>query len=118
MTGVINITKKSFAFLLIAFVGLLVANEAVYRHTHHINGHTVTHAHPYDTSSDDQPSQTHRHSKAQIAFFNLLELLFPVFFLVFFTLSIPKPLRRAVKNTITVYSSRILNHQGRAPPVS
>jgi len=118
MNGVINITKKSFAFLLIALVGLVVANEAIYRHTHHINGQTVTHAHPYETSSDDQPSQTHQHNKAQIAFLNLLELLFPVFFLFLLTLSIPKPFKRAVKNTIPVYSARILNHQGRAPPVS
>jgi len=117
MNGVINITKKSFAFLLIAFVGLLVANEAVYRHTHHINGHTVTHAHPYDTSSDDQPSQTHQHSKTQIAFLNLLEVLFPAIFLVFITLSVPRPFQRAVRNIIPVYSARILNHQGRAPPV-
>lgn len=103
---------------MIAFVGLLVANEAIYKHTHYQNGHIVTHAHPYDTSSENQPSQTHHHSKAQIAFLNLLELLFPVFFLVFLTLSIPKPFKRAVHGIIPVYSARILNLQGRAPPAS
>lgn len=118
MNLVKNITKKSIAFLLIAFVGLLVANEAIYRHTHHINGNTVTHAHPYDASSNDQPSQTHQHSKAQIVFLNMLELLFPVFFLVFLTLAIPKPLKRTVNNIIPIYSARILNQQGRAPPIS
>lgn len=112
-----NITKKTWAFLLIVFVGLLVANQSLYRHTHEINGRLVTHAHPYDTSSNDEPAQTHQHTKAQIVFLNMLALLFPAFCLFFVTLAIPKPFKETLGSVIPAYSSPILIKQGRAPPV-
>ncbi len=117
MNGAKNITKKAWAFLLIVFIGLLVANQSIYRHTHQINGRLVTHAHPYDTSSNDQPSPNHHHTKAQHALLNMLELLFPTFSLFFVILAIAKPFKEKLRSTLAVYSTPILLKQGRAPPV-
>ncbi len=112
-----KVTYRAFALLLIGLVGLMVANEAAFKHTHHINGQIVTHSHPYNTSSDDKPAQTHHHNKAQILFLNHVGILFPLLFLVYLTLATPTPVKRPIHSIIPVYSAIIFNQQGRDPPM-
>jgi hypothetical protein len=48
---------------------LSLGNKVIYLHTHINNlGKIVTHSHPYNKSSDDQPVKSHHHSNAAIAF--------------------------------------------------
>jgi hypothetical protein len=121
MNRVKKITSPVFAVLLVGFVALLVANEALYKHTHQINGHVVTHAHPYSTSPDSSSSNApaHQHSKAEVAFWENMEVLFTVAIgLAFIMLHTPQPVLRGIQPVIPVYPAPQITHQGRAPPAS
>lgn len=113
-----NIITKITSFALIAFMGLLLANKGIYTHTHKlINGYVYTHAHPYNKTTDAQPYKTHHHTKAQISFFNSLNILF--FSAFFVAISIP-----VIKNKQALFEIKkrylqlfIYSNFGRAPPV-
>jgi hypothetical protein len=65
--------------LLLSFV-LLLVNNAVFYHSHVLaNGQVVSHAHPYNKSSDKDPIKTHHHSNAEFLFLDLVQLLFFLF---------------------------------------
>ena len=118
MNSVKKITKQTLVFLLIVFVGMLIANEAVYKHTHQINGQTVTHSHPYNHASDSSSTPVHQHNKAQLVFWQNLEVLFPVIALAFLILNISKPVYRSIQSTIFHYTAPQVHYPGRAPPAS
>lgn len=118
MNPVKNITKPLFTFLLIGIVGMLITNEAVYKHTHQINGQIVTHSHPYNTSSDSSSAPGHQHNKAQVVFWDNLQLLFPIIALVLLVLNIFKPVSRRIQSTLFVYTAPQIHYPGRAPPAS
>jgi len=118
MNHVKSITKQTFAFLLMGFVCLLVANEAFYKHTHQINGHIITHSHPHSASSDSSSSPGHQHNKAQIVFWENLEVLFPFIALAFVMLNFSKPVFRSIQSTIFLYTAPQVHYPGRAPPAS
>jgi hypothetical protein len=118
MNGVKNITKQSLIFLLIVFVGMLIANEAVYKHTHQINGQTVTHSHPYSTPSDSSSAPGHQHNKAQIVFWENLEVLFPFIALTFLLLNTSNHLFWSIQANTFLYQAPQIHYPGRAPPAS
>jgi len=118
MNHVKNISKHLFAFLLIGFVCMLVANEAVYKHTHQVNGHMLTHSHPYSNSSDSSSAPEHQHNKAHLVFWQNLQVLFPLIALAFLILNISQPVFRRIQFTLYVYSAPLIHYPGRAPPAS
>jgi len=71
-TIVNNITIKSVAWLMIGIMGVLVANKAVFVHSHILNdGTIIEHAHPYNKSTDSTPYKSHHHTKAEFLFFQI-----------------------------------------------
>lgn len=53
------------ALLSLAFLLLIIGNigvQAFYLHLHYYNGRLVSHAHPFNISSDSKPIKTHHHS--------------------------------------------------------
>lgn len=68
---------KAMAILAIALTFMLLANHAVYMHIHVLdNGFVITHAHPFDKTSDNELPKKHKHSPEEILFFSALSLLF------------------------------------------
>ncbi|MBS3806160.1 MAG: hypothetical protein KGY60_01535 [Bacteroidales bacterium] len=118
MDYVKNITKQTFAFLLIGFACMLVANEAMYKHTHQINGRLITHSHPYKTPADSSSSPEHQHNKAQFVFWENLQVLFPFIALSFFILNCSQPVFREIQSILFVYTAPQVHYPGRAPPAS
>ena len=65
-------------------MGLLIANKALYMHTHKMaDGSIIVHAHPYNKSDDPKPFKSHQHTKAEFLFLENLESLFLLTFLIF-----------------------------------
>lgn len=83
MKGVKKITLQLVAYLSISVVTLLIFNQSVFVHSHTTNGETYTHAHPYDKPGQSHSSTQHSHNKAEIFFFQHLEILFPLLFISF-----------------------------------
>ena len=114
-----NIIIKSTTFLMIGILVMLIANKAVFMHTHKLNdGTIIEHAHPFDKSTDSEPYKSHNHTKTELLFFQNLELFSLIVFLTFAFFTIDRK---------AIYSSFIQNgyiescgyyYQGRAPPIS
>ena len=118
-TIVRNITIKSVTWLVIGMMGMLIANTAVFIHTHKLSdGTVIKHAHPYNKTNDSAPYKSHHHSKAEFLFLQNLEILFLLMFLTFALLTFAK----RVKNKFYIITRNSLNciilHKGRAPPIS
>lgn len=114
-----NITVKSFAFLIIGMIGLLIANQGLFLHPHILeNGTIVSHSHPYDKNQDSEPYKQHHHTKAEFLFYSNLNILFlSVLLIVSFLSLISKNISfvDVEKNYFRFFSFSFL---GRAPPVS
>jgi len=112
-----HITLKIFILLMVAVMGMLIANNAIFMHVHKLNdGTIISHAHPYDKTSDTQPHKSHQHSKVEYVLFHNLEILFPVFFLIFFLTAFTTK-RKVLFDLIAVRQLVCLNfYKGRAPP--
>ena len=119
MKGVVNkITIRLVVLLLIASIGAMVVNNAVFTHSHKLlNGTVVTHAHPFDGSDDPAPFKTHHHTTTELFFFNHLEILFPLLFmfLSFFQPTLRNRFSRF--NQVLIPARVIGNFRNRAPPV-
>lgn len=113
-----HITLRIFILLMTGVMALLIANSALFLHVHKLADGTInSHAHPYDKTSDSQPYKAHQHSKVEYLLFHNLEILFPVFFLIFF-LSAFTTKRKVLFDLIAVRQLVCLNlYKGRAPPV-
>lgn len=114
-----TIITKIIPFILIGMMISLIANKAIFYHSHKLeNGSIVSHAHPYNKTQDSTPFKTHHHSKTELLFFQSLDTLFFVLFLVsLILLSIAtKPfLSHSTNNYYKAYYPLRL---GRAPPIS
>ena len=81
-----NITVKFISYAMIAVMGLLVTNKAIYSHSHLLaDGKVYTHAHPYNKTNDSKPFKTHHHSRAEFLFYENLDILFLFSFLIALT---------------------------------
>jgi len=98
-------------------MGLMMANKAIFTHTHKLeNGTVVTHAHPYNKTDDSKPFKSHHHSSTELLFFNNVELLFFALILVLILIKLP-PVIRNINFTILNYSPTLIHlHKGRSPP--
>jgi hypothetical protein len=118
-TIVRNIKIKSIACLMIGMMGMLVANKAVFMHTHRLNdGTIIEHAHPYNKSTDSKPYKSHHHTKAELLFFQNLEILFLFVFLTFASLNLVKKAKHSFYRKTSYTLTCIILHKGRAPPLS
>jgi len=113
-----EIINRSFAWLLIISMGMLVVNKALFFHEHRLaDGTIVTHAHPYDKSSDPEPYKAHHHSKTELFSFCQMDNLF---FLGIVAIAIASALARPI---LLVFIQKafapvaIYGHNDRAPPV-
>lgn len=104
---------------MIGVMGLLIANKALFMHTHKMaDGSIVVHAHPYNKSDDTKPFKSHQHKKAEILFIANLEILVLISFMAFTLIGIKKKVRYSFygyTNYAPVYN---LLYNPRAPPLS
>lgn len=100
-------------------MGMLIVNNVFFLHAHKLsNGIIVVHAHPYDKTSDSQPYQSHHHTKAELLFFQNLEILFIIVILTFLLVA-PFKKEKVLFKSITEYTSICINfNKGRDPPIS
>lgn len=114
-----NITIRLVAFIMIGMIGMLIANKAIFLHSHRLsNGTVIEHAHPYNKTNDSEPYKSHQHTKAELLFFQNLGILF---LLVIVTFALLNLVRKAKKTffRISEYSQCcIIHYKGRAPPIS
>ncbi|MBW8333890.1 MAG: hypothetical protein K0M40_17845 [Prolixibacteraceae bacterium] len=69
--------KRAIAYLILGLMGLLIINKAVFLHSHVLaDGTVISHAHPYQSTDDSKPFQSHHHTKAAFFLFNNIELFF------------------------------------------
>jgi hypothetical protein len=117
-TIVNHITIQVVTYLVICAIGVLLLNTAVYTHTHKLaDGTFITHAHPYNKSTDDEPFKSHHHTKAESIFFEALGMFFPILFLSFILYQLSQlPLKVVFVNLI--YEIELIKFsKGRSPPV-
>ncbi len=114
-----NIIIKSTTFLMIGILGMLIANKAIFTHSHRLSdGTVIEHAHPYDKSNDSEPYKSHHHTNVELLFFQNLEILSLIVFLIFISFTLAK---RAIYSFYIVkryIASCIFFYNGRAPPIS
>ncbi|MDP3431525.1 MAG: hypothetical protein Q8T04_00965 [Bacteroidota bacterium] len=111
-------TKKAIAYLILGLMGLLIINKAVFLHSHVLaNGTVISHAHPYQSTDDSKPFQSHHHTKAAFFLFDTIQLLFNSipFGLIFF---IPNFRTKVFFSGITQIAPEYFSSaRNRAPPV-
>ncbi|MGD2034277.1 MAG: hypothetical protein PVF73_04420 [Bacteroidales bacterium] len=97
---------------------LQIVNKSFYTHSHLLeNGNIITHAHPYNRSSDDHPFKSHHHSRSELFFLGCLKVLFPVLFAFAALLFFPKRTEHHIFRNVAYLSVYSDNHRGRSPPV-
>lgn len=113
-----NTTLKLVTLLMIGVMGVFIANKAVFLHVHILNdGRIIEHAHPYDTSSDSEPYKSHQHTKAELLFFQNLELLFTVVFLILVLIAFVEKTKFSFSPPTKHTLGCLILHKGRAPPI-
>jgi len=114
-----SIIKKSASYLMIAIIGLMIANKALYMHTHKMaDGSIIVHAHPYNKSDDPKPFKSHQHTKIEFLFFANLEILVLISFMAFTSINIKKKVQYT--SYICTNYTRVYNllYNPRAPPLT
>ena len=114
-----KIKYTSTVSILLCFLFLFqIMNKVVFVHSHQLeSGKILIHAHPYDKTTDNKPYKEHRHTTAELLFFEQLKTLFP-FILILLTIHL---IIREVKyyNKLNCEYVRFRQnfHLGRSPPV-
>ena len=100
-------------------MGLLIANKALYMHTHKMaDGSIIVHAHPYNKSDDPKPFKSHQHTKAEFLFLENLESLFLLTFLIFSLIGFKKKIQHSFYRIINFTPVCNLLYNPRAPPLT
>ena len=95
-----------------------IANRAIYFHSHILgNGTIISHAHPYQKSSDSTPYKKHHHSDYQLLFLQQLDVLFNFAFATFAFYQICKRFDYPGKTNNKYISGYLTHRLGRGPPV-
>lgn len=106
------------SWLLCALFIVQIANRAVYFHSHkEADGTIVSHAHPYNKSSDSGPLKKHHHTSFQFA---LLAQLNELFFMAILMVALYNSSKKLVYVTDGIphyVSGFISQNSGRSPPV-
>lgn len=104
------------SLLLCFFFLVQIGNKVYYSHSHVLeNGRVITHAHPYNKTSDATPYKSHHHSSEQFFFLDQPEILFLFIAVGLFSI-IAAAFYLYFKRDIH-YSSQVKIHlPGRSPP--
>ena len=109
--------KKIFAYTVLLLVVMLMANRAMFFHTHTLqDGTVVQHAHPYPVQQEQQNQNQHQHNAYEFLFYAQIQTalfvsLLAVFFIPFVTGIIENHLRLFTPRRIVVHLPLL-----RAPP--
>lgn len=104
--------------IMLGIMGLLVANKGFYSHSHKLHdGSIVVHAHPYDKSEDSKPCKSHHHTGIEFMFYENIDILFFVLFLIFAFLSCNAKISYLINTEQVFVQFFSYSHKGRAPPV-
>ena len=104
---------------MIGMMAMLIANKAIFMHSHRLsNGTVITHAHPYNKTNDSEPYKSHQHTKAEFLFLQNLDILSLIVILTFTTLCHVKRAENSFFRIAEYTHYCTLHHKGRAPPVS
>ncbi len=117
-TTIRNITIKLVIFLIIGVMGMFIVSKTIFMHAHRLNdGTVIVHTHPYNKSDDSKPYKSHHHTNAELLFFQNIEILFLIVFLI---LALPALIKK-IKHLFHLISrntlSCIILYKGRAPPI-
>jgi hypothetical protein len=75
-TGTRNTITRISAYFMLLLISCLIANNALYIHRHiGEDGSVVSHAHPYSKHNDSVPGNKHEHSKSELVFIGLTDIL-------------------------------------------
>ena len=73
----IKVLHRTVAYLLIAAFTMFVVNQTLFLHTHKLSdGTIITHAHPYNKTTEQTPYKTHHHTSVDFMMLHHLNLLF------------------------------------------
>lgn len=73
---------RKISILFLAIITLLIINNTVWQHVHILpDGTLISHAHPYNKTTENTPVKQHHHSSAEMLILENLEILFPSLFL-------------------------------------
>lgn len=112
-----TIITKVVPFIMIGMMLSLIANKTIFYHSHKLeNGSVITHAHPYNKTQDSTPFKTHHHTKTDLLFFESLDTLFFVLFLIVSILLSLKKKSFLIDKVKDYFSTYYFPHLGRAPP--
>ncbi len=113
-----NVTMKSVSYLLIVMMGIFIANNILFMHTHKMDdGRIVVHAHPYDKSDDSQPYKSHQHTTKELLFLDNVKLFFVFIFLLFILLYLVKKSRSSSLFITSFTQPYKFLFTSRAPPI-
>lgn len=119
--GFFNRVKRYVAIFLVALVGLLTLNNALFIHIHNLpDGNIVVHAHPFLASSQPNSANNptnHQHTKVEFHVLDSLMLLF-TFCIVAYLISVLVGEKKYFFPCVSVHfnrTPRLLTNK--APPV-
>lgn len=96
---------------------LQIINRTVYIHSHKLsNGIVITHAHPFNKTSDSAPFKNHHHSDQDFFLLAQLEILFLTALITISFLRAPFNLNIPIYFREKCHPAYILIKPGRAPP--
>lgn len=110
---------RSISLILSLAIAFQITSNAIYKHTHILNdGSIVTHAHPYDRSTDNKPFKKHTHTSPEISFLNELETLSGPLFTGITILCFSSNLKLPVFQAVFILSTFRAYLPGRSPPAT
>jgi hypothetical protein len=117
-TNIKKYFNKTMAIIAIGLTFMLLVNHTVNMHVHVLaNGSMVTHAHPYDKTSDNELPKKHKHTSEELLFFSGLSLIFTGLLLIIgFKIEELKSYRFLYRNLTYSITIPYLN-SGRSPPL-
>ncbi len=113
-----SVIIRIFACFMIGIIGVLIANNAIFIHSHRMaDGTLITHAHPYNKTNDSEPFKSHHHTQAEFLFLENLEIYFLFVLLALVSVSFFGKKKFTVRIHDDYISANTFSHKGRAPPV-
>ncbi|MBN2272905.1 MAG: hypothetical protein JXR41_03790 [Bacteroidales bacterium] len=112
-----HIIIKVTIFFMVGLMGMLIANKAIFTHSHQLkDGTIVNHAHPYNRSDDNQPFKSHHHTQYEFVFLNNIQIFFLVAVLITGIPVITKKTLYSAGRISACLLIRIDSFKGRSPP--